>query len=135
MNNEMSFVVKKKKFRGLEAEDLKKLTTNEFANLICARERRNILRSTEAAESFIKKAEKKIAKNKVPKTHTREMVILPKFIDWTIGVHNGKEFVPVKITLEMVGHRLGEFAMTRRQVKHGTAGVGATKGTSSLSVK
>lgn len=135
MMTENSFVAKKRKFRGLEVEELKNLSLNEFAKLICSRERRNLMRDTKASEEFIKKAEKKIAKNKVPKTHTREMVILPKFIDWTIGIHNGKEFVPVKITLEMVGHRLGEFAMTRRVIKHGAAGVGATKGTSSLSVK
>ncbi len=135
MSEETSFAVKKKKFRGMEAEELKKLSIGEFAKLICANERRNLVRNTKITEEFIKKAEKKISKNKVPKTHAREMVIIPKFIDWTIGIHNGKEFVPIKISLEMVGHRLGEFAATRRIVKHGAAGVGATKGTSSLSVK
>lgn len=135
MSTETSFAAKKKRYRGLELEELKKLTIPEFAKLICAAERRNLLRGTKQLESFIKKAEKKIAKNKIPKTHLREMVIIPKFVDWTIGVHNGKEFVQVKITFEMIGHRLGEFAITRKPVKHGAAGVGATKGTSSLSVK
>lgn len=135
MTSESGFVVKKKKFKGMEAEELKKLSLGEFAKMICARERRNLVRNTKVVEEFIKRAEKKISKNKVPKTHIREMVIIPKFIDWTIGIHNGKEFVPIKISLEMIGHRLGEFAMTRKVVKHGAAGVGATKGTSSLSVK
>jgi small subunit ribosomal protein S19 len=127
--------VKKKMFKGMEAEELSQLSLEEFANKINSSERRSILRSSKAIEDFIKKAEKKILKNKIPKTHTREMIIVPKFLDWTIGVHNGKEFQNVKITIEMLGHRLGEFAGTRKAVKHGSAGVGATKGTSSLSVK
>jgi len=44
-------------------------------------------------------------------------------------------FVPVKVSEEMLGHRLGEFAMTRKSVKHGAAGVGATKSSAALSVK
>lgn len=127
--------IRKKIFGGLEVEELKALSLNEFAMKIKSSERRTILRNVSTLEDFIKKAEKKIAKNKTPKTHIREMVIIPRFLDWTIGVHNGKEFFPVKITLEMLGHRLGEFAPTRRIVKHGAAGVGSTKGTSSLSVK
>jgi small subunit ribosomal protein S19 len=127
--------IKKKMFKGMEAGELSKLSLKEFANKINSSERRSLLRNTETIENFIKKAEKKILKNKIPKTHVREMVVVPKFLDWTIGVHNGKEFQSVKITMEMLGHRLGEFATTRKAVKHGSAGVGATKGTSSLSVK
>ena len=127
--------VRKKMFKGMEAEELKTLSLDEFAKKICSRERRTLLRNVKEIEDFVKKAEKKMGKNKMPKTHTREMVIIPKFLDWTIGVYNGKDFVPVKITLDMLGHRLGEFASTRKIVKHGAAGVGSTKGTSSLSVK
>ncbi len=53
----------------------------------------------------------------------------------TIGVYNGKDFVAVRITAEMLGHRLGEFSTTRRQVKHGAPGVGATRSSAALSVK
>jgi small subunit ribosomal protein S19 len=45
----------------------------------------------------------------------------------TINVHNGKEFVPVKISIEMIGHRLGEFAITNKKVVHGKPGVGASR--------
>ena len=130
-----NIVGKSKAYRGSSIEELKALSLQEFANKVCSREKRSLIRSTKGIDAFVKKAEKKIAKGKIPKTHDREMVIVPKFVDWTIGVHNGKDFVPVKITLEMLGHRLGEFAQTRKIVKHGAAGVGATKGTSSLSVK
>ena len=52
-----------------------------------------------------------------------------------IHVYNGKEFVPVQIEREMLGHRLGEFSVTRTKVKHGAAGVGATRSSAALSVK
>lgn len=135
MKSQGGIVAKKRTFQGIEPAELENMSLNEFARRIKSRERRSLIRSTKQIEEFIAKAEKKIAKGKLPKTHIRDMVIIPKFLDWTIGVHNGKEFVPIKITLEMLGHRLGEFALTRRIVKHGAAGVGATKGTSSLSVK
>ena len=52
-----------------------------------------------------------------------------------IHVHNGKDFVPVNIDGEMLGHRLGEFSVTRQRVKHGAAGIGATRSSASLAVK
>ncbi|MDW8237472.1 MAG: 30S ribosomal protein S19 [Aquificaceae bacterium] len=50
---------------------------------------------------------------KVIKTYSRNSTIIPEFVGHTIAVHNGKTFVPVYITSEMVGHKLGEFAPTR----------------------
>jgi small subunit ribosomal protein S19 len=56
---------------------------------------------------------------KVIKTWSRDSVIFPEMVGVTIGVHNGREHIPVNITEDMVGHRLGEFAKTRKFVKHG----------------
>jgi small subunit ribosomal protein S19 len=53
------------------------------------------------------------------KTWSRACVISPEMIGFTFGVHNGKEFISVYITEEMVGHRLGEFSPTRKFVRHG----------------
>ncbi len=50
---------------------------------------------------------------KVIKTWSRSSLVTPDFIGFTIAVHNGKQFIPVFITDEMVGHKLGEFAATR----------------------
>ena len=55
----------------------------------------------------------------VIKTWSRDSEISPEMIGFTFGVHNGKEFITVKIIEEMVGHKLGEFALTRKFVKHG----------------
>ena len=53
-------------------------------------------------------------KKEVVKTWSRRSTIYPDFIGHTIAVHNGKEFIPVYITEDMVGHKLGEFALTRK---------------------
>jgi small subunit ribosomal protein S19 len=120
-------VGKVKAFRGKQIEDLKSLDVREFAALLNSRERRTVLRSFHLIEKFLDKSKKDVAKNKVPKTQFRELPIVPVMIGWTVGVHNGKEYTQVKITEEMLGHRLGEFALTRRTVKHGAAGIGSTK--------
>jgi small subunit ribosomal protein S19 len=121
-------VGKVKAFRGKQIEDLKNLDVREFAALLNSRERRTVLRSFHLIEKFLEKSKKDVAKNKMPKTQFRELPIVPIMIGWTVGVHNGKEYTQVKITEEMLGHRLGEFALTRRTVKHGAAGIGSTKG-------
>ncbi len=72
-------------------------------------------------ESLIKKV-KKLNENKkkeVIKTWSRRSTIFPDFIGHTIAVHNGREFIPVYITEDMVGHKLGEFVLTRKFNAHG----------------
>ena len=56
---------------------------------------------------------------KVVKTWSRRSTILPEMVGHTIAVHNGKKFIPVYITEQMVGHKLGEFAPTRTFKGHG----------------
>ena len=58
-------------------------------------------------------------KKEVIKTWSRRSTIYPDFIGHTFAVHNGKEFIPVYVTEDMVGHKLGEFAPTRKFGGHG----------------
>ena len=58
-------------------------------------------------------------KKEVIKTWSRRSTIYPNFIGLTYAVHNGKEFIPVYVTEDMVGHKLGEFALTRKCGGHG----------------
>ena len=58
-------------------------------------------------------------KKEVIKTWSRRSTIYPEFIGHTFAVHNGKEFVPVYVTEDMVGHKLGEFVLTRKFGGHG----------------
>ena len=82
---------------------------------------RSLKKGPFADESLMKKVKKLNDENKhdVIKTWSRRSTIFPDFVGHTIAVHNGKEFIPVYITEEMVGHKLGEFALTRKFGGHG----------------
>ena len=73
--------------------------------------------------SLLKKAEAAHAagRHDVIKTWSRRSTILPEFVGLTFGVYNGKKFIPVLVTENMVGHKLGEFAPTRTFVGHTAA--------------
>lgn len=127
---------KKFRYRGKTLEELLKMQPRELAKLLPARQRRKILRGfTPAQQKLLAKirkirhklAEGALSNPPVIKTHVRDMIILPEMVGLTIAVHNGKEFVPVKIVPEMIGHYLGEFAPTCKAVKHGEPGLKATK--------
>lgn len=119
-------------YRGKTLQELQSLSRKEFVDLLPSRSRRSILRGYNDAA---KKAEQSILSGDNVKTHSREVVILPQFVGKVIKVHNGKEFVELRVQEEMIGHRLGEFSLTRKRVSHGSAGVGATKSSSALSVR
>jgi small subunit ribosomal protein S19 len=72
-------------------------------------------------DHLFKKVETQNAKNTkdVIKTWSRRSTIFPEFIGHTIAVHDGRKHVPVYVTEDMVGHKLGEFAMTRSYRGHG----------------
>jgi small subunit ribosomal protein S19 len=61
----------------------------------------------------------KAGEKKVIKTWARASTIVPEMIGFTFGVHNGRTHVPVLVTEDMVGHKLGEFSPTRRFTRHG----------------
>ena len=71
-------------------------------------------------ERLLKKIlNKKPGDRSIIKTWSRASMISPEMIGFTFGVHNGKDFISVFVTEEMVGHRLGEFSQTRKFVRHG----------------
>ena len=120
-------------YRGKKVEELKEMSLNEFSELLPSRQRRLIKRGfTEAHKIFLENLN---VEKRDYKTHCRSMIVLPLMIGKTIKIHNGKEFVPIIITEEMLGHYLGEFVLTRKRVSHGSAGVGATKSSNAVSVR
>ena len=74
-----------------------------------------------ADEKLLKKVQElnNSGKKEVIKTWSRRSTIFPDFIGHTFAVHNGKEFIPVYVTEDMVGHKLGEFSLTRKFGGHG----------------
>ncbi len=106
---------------------------SQFAVLAPARMRRSIKRGfTEAQKTLLKRIDDG---DKSIETHCRDMIIIPKMIGLTLKIHNGKEFVPVIITIEMLGHYLGEFSYTRKPVTHSAAGIGATRSSKAVSAR
>jgi len=120
-------------YRGKTADELKKLDLKEFIELLPSRPRRSLKRGLTDEQKILLRNIKSGSQNL--KTHCRDMVILPEMIGKTIKIHNGKAFQQILITEEMMGHCLGEFAPTRNKVSHSAPGIGATRSSSSLSVK
>jgi small subunit ribosomal protein S19 len=122
-------------FKGKTIEELKNLDVREFAKYLKSKQRRAVLRNFQVIEKFINRSRVKLAKNKAIKTHQRDIVIVPQMVGMKIQVYCGNGFTPTEISLEMLGHRLGEFAPTRKRINHGNAGVGSTKGSKHKSKK
>lgn len=81
---------------------------------------RSLKKGPYVVESLMKKVQEMNKSNKktVIKTWSRRSTIFPDFVGHTIAVHNGKDFIPVYITEDMVGHKLGEFSQTRKFTGH-----------------
>lgn len=80
---------------------------------------RSVKKDPYVADYLLKKAEKARQDKKPIKTWSRRSTILPSFVGLTFAVHNGKKFIPVYVTENMVGHKLGEFSPTRTFYGHG----------------
>lgn len=119
-------------YRGKTLEELQAMSINDLIKLLPARQRRTLKRGLTPVQ---KKIVEELRKKDSVKTHNREMVILPNMVGKTVNVHNGKAYHKLFIEPEMIGHVLGEFSLTRNRVTHSAPGVGATKSSSSISVK
>ncbi len=117
-------------YRGKNLEELKKLDVREVAKFLPSRSRRTVLRNFQSIENFVKRCETALAGKKRIRTHLRDIVVVPRLVGMTISIHNGKSFQDMQITHNMIGHRLGEFALTRVKVNHGQPGIGSTKSSS-----
>jgi len=120
-------------YRGHTINELQSISMDEFIRLLPSRQRRSLQRGLNPEQrkllENIRRARKVLKEGgkAVIKTHARDMIILPEMVGATVLVHNGKEFTAVEIAPEMVGHYLGEFAITNRPVKHGSPGIGASR--------
>jgi len=119
-------------YRGQNLESLKALDVRESAKFLPSRPRRYVLKHFAEIEKFIKDSEEKLSRKKRIRTHLRDIVVVPKMVGLVIGVHNGKNFNDIRLTTEMIGHRLGEFSITTSKVNHSEAGIGATKSSRAL---
>ena len=120
-------------YRGHSLNSLTGMSMDEFINMLPSRQRRSLQRGLTPEQRILleklraAKEAKKQGKEVNIKTHVRDLIILPEMVGAKIAVHNGKEFVAMEIRPEMIGHYLGEFAITNKPVRHGTPGIGASR--------
>lgn len=127
-------MAKKFTFRGKNWEEISEMGIDDYSKIIKSRQRRTLKRGLTIVQ---KKLLEKIKNNpkKFHKTHSREMVILPEMVGVKIGIFDGRKYESIDIKPEMINHRLGEFVMTRKQIKHSSPGFGATKSSKFVPLK
>ena len=120
-------------YRGFKIDELKAMGMSELLPLMPARARRKVTRGLSRGEETLL-AKIRGGDEKV-RTHMRDMIVMPIMIGKTIEIYNGKEFLKVEFQPESIFHYLGEFALTRHRVTHGSAGIGATRGSKYVPLK
>ena len=129
-------MAKKFTYRGKSIEELEAMTLEELTVLLPARQRRALRRGlTKQQKKLLKSVRHWKGKDKLIKTHVRDMIILPEMVGTKLGIYNGKEWQTVILIPEMVGHYIGEFAMPRKPVKHSAPGLGATRSSKFVPLK
>jgi small subunit ribosomal protein S19 len=131
----IEFKKKEFQFHSLSLDELQHLTIEEFLQYIPSRMRRSLKRGLTQGQAKLLNDIETSEKSDVIRTHLRDMVILPTFIGHRIAIHNGNEYQQVTIEPDMVGHFIGEFALTRKKVKHTGPGVGATRSSKFMPLK
>lgn len=123
-------------YRGKSVKELEELPLAEFAKLCTSRARKSLTRNG-FDKKILKKieAQKKNPKARPIKTHRRDLVVIPAMIGARFAVHKGKDFETIDVNIKMLGHYLGEFALTRKRLMHGKAGIGATKSSTAVTAR
>jgi small subunit ribosomal protein S19 len=121
-------------FRGHTMDELRAMSVDDFCELLPSRLRRSIERGASPEQAKLYEALQAGAAGPF-RTHRRDVVVLPFMVGKRFQVHTGKEFQDVDIQPDMLGHYLGEFALTRKTVKHTGPGVGATRSSKFLPLK
>ncbi len=121
------------KFKGYSLEELVAMDREKLMEILPARVRRSMKREKGSDQKI---AERRLLLSKKEiRTHVRDLIILPKYVGKIVNVHNGNGFTKFEIKAEMIGHYLGEFALTRKDVKHSGPGVGATRSSKFMPLK
>jgi small subunit ribosomal protein S19 len=124
------------KYRGKTYEEFRSMPMEEFAKLLTARQRRVLKRGLTDVQNKLLDKIKHIGNREKPlRTNSRDLIILPEMVGIKLSVHSGREYIPVTIIPEHVGHYLGELVLTRQRVKHGSPGFGATRGSKFVPLK
>lgn len=132
------------RYRGFTLEELKEMSLNQLASILDARVRRSLKRGlTEEQKKLLERIKKH--PDKFHKTHLRDMIILPQMVGAKIAVYIGggkseegkkvEKWRTIEIKPEMIGFRLGDFAIPIKKVEHSTPGIGASKSSKHFATK
>ncbi|MEM0140770.1 MAG: 30S ribosomal protein S19 [Thermoplasmatales archaeon] len=119
-------------FKGKTVDELAEMDLSQLLKIMPARARRSLKRGYNIEQQRL---HDKLLERDSVKTRVRDLVILPQYVGKTVSVHNGSSYQTFTIKEEMIGHYLGEFSQTRKEVKHSGPGVGATRGSKFLPLK
>jgi len=132
-------VTKEFTFRGKTLPELQQLSVEQFAKLCNSRAKRTLLRGFDKnLMGKIQEGRKQIGPEKKLnpiRTHLRDAIIVPQMVGLLFGIHRGNNFEVVEIKPEMLGHYLGEMALTRKKLMHGKAGIGATRSSTAIAAR
>ncbi len=120
-------------YRGKTIEELEEMELPELLEIFPARVRRSYNREMNHEQKKV--FDDLLGDKETIKTHVRDIIILPQFVGKKIELYNGTSYLKFEIKPEMIGHYLGEFAPTRKEVKHSGPGVGATRSSKFLPLK
>jgi small subunit ribosomal protein S19 len=121
-------------YRGRTVDELRAMSMDEFISILPARMRRSLRRGLSGDQRIVLE---KLRRNqgKPIRTHARDMIILPEMIGKSVFVHTGKEFKEIKVNEKMVGHYVGEYAISINLVRHGRPGIGASRSSMYIPLK
>jgi len=121
-------------YRGKTIEELQGMSMDEFIRLLPSRMRRSLRRGLSEEQRIVLE---KLRKNdgKPVRTHARDLVIMPEMLGKTIHCYTGKEFKEITINEKMMGHYLGEYAVSITPVRHGRPGIGASRSSMYIPLK
>ena len=121
-------------YRGKTVEELQSMSMDEFIRMLPSRMRRSLRRGlSEEQRTVLEKLRKN--DNRPVRTHARDLVIMPEMIGKTIHCYTGKEFREININEKMLGHYLGEYAISITPVRHGRPGIGASRSSMYIPLK
>ncbi len=120
-------------YKGYDLEELQKMSMDDLIKILPARARRTL--SREMNHDQKKLIERLMSDEDDIKTHVRDVIILPNYVGKIVEVYNGNSYQKFELKPEMIGHYIGEFIMTRKEVKHSGPGVGATRSSKFMPLK
>ena len=121
-------------YRGRTVDELRAMSMDEFISILPARMRRSLRRGLSSDQRIVLE---KLRRNqgKPVRTHARDMIIIPEMIGKSVFVHTGKEFKEIKVNEKMLGHYVGEYAISINLVRHGRPGIGASRSSMYIPLK